>query len=336
MESRYIVLTAPGKAECRAEEIDTALAGDEFLIRNRVSLISAGTELSRVFAIKKGFSYPVYPGYASVGEIVAIGASVEGFEPGDRVFHSGAHRSLSKVTNDRVTQGLKVIKLDGDADPAADSLCAYGLIALNGVHAADVQLGDTLAVFGLGPIGLCAAMLYKERGARVIALDPVKKRCEIARALGIEEVFGCAPDEQIEAVVSATGGRGADISVDVTGLSPAILNAILSTGKHGQVILLGTPRAGYTADITPCFNHLHMKMITLKGAFNELNPYTKREGSRFYVENDFAYWRGFARRHPELGRMITQRVRPEEIESAYHGLYYDKENYVCTVIVWDD
>ncbi len=335
MESRYIVLTAPGKAECRAEAMDAALAGGEFLIRNRVSLISAGTELSRVFAIKRGFSYPVYPGYASVGEIVAVGAKVEGFMPGDRVFHSGAHRSLSKITNDRVTQGLKIVKLDGDADPAVDSLSAFGLIALNGVHAADVQLGDTLAVFGLGPIGLCAAMLFSERGARVIALDPVKKRCEVARELGIGEVLNCTPDEQIEAVVSATGGRGADIAVDVTGLSPAILNAILSTAKHGQVILLGTPRSGFTADITPCFNHLHMKMITLKGAFNELNPYTKREGSRFYVENDFCYWRGFARRHPELAYMITQRIKPEQIESAYHGLYYDKENNVCTVIVWD-
>ena len=68
MQSRNIKITAKGKVECVVEPVDSApLVEGELLIRNEASLISTGTELSRVYGLKKGVVYPVYPGYASIG-----------------------------------------------------------------------------------------------------------------------------------------------------------------------------------------------------------------------------------------------------------------------------
>ena len=68
MESKYVELTEKGKSRLASEEIDTSnLKPNEAVIKASYSMISAGTELSRAFAIKKGFSYPVRPGYSTVG-----------------------------------------------------------------------------------------------------------------------------------------------------------------------------------------------------------------------------------------------------------------------------
>ena len=75
MTSRRIKITGKGQVVCVSEELDSApLKEGELLIRNEASLISTGTELSRVYALKKGIVYPVYPGYASIGRVEETGA----------------------------------------------------------------------------------------------------------------------------------------------------------------------------------------------------------------------------------------------------------------------
>ncbi|HQB32479.1 MAG TPA: hypothetical protein PLI19_04005, partial [Erysipelotrichaceae bacterium] len=75
MKSYYVELYQKGKARIIQEEIsDADLQDNEAIILTDFSMISAGTELSRVFEIKKGFSYPVRPGYCSVGTVLKKGA----------------------------------------------------------------------------------------------------------------------------------------------------------------------------------------------------------------------------------------------------------------------
>ena len=72
MQRKSIVLTGKAQAECQCEDFqfDAAeLKTNEAVIETSMSLISAGTELSRVYAIKQGFSYPVYPGYSAIGTV---------------------------------------------------------------------------------------------------------------------------------------------------------------------------------------------------------------------------------------------------------------------------
>ena len=72
MKSYFVELTDVGKSHLNSEEINIEdLNDNEAIIKSEYSLISAGTELSRAFALKQGFKYPVRPGYSTVGKIIA-------------------------------------------------------------------------------------------------------------------------------------------------------------------------------------------------------------------------------------------------------------------------
>jgi len=336
MLSKYVSVTGVGEANIFTEDVDISnLSENEAVIEAEFSMISAGTELSRVFAIKKGFSYPVRPGYSSVGKVIAKGSGFKDVEIGDRVYYSGSHASICRIADGNKTQGTSIFKLEGGICLKAASLYNLGLIAVSSVAASEIKPGDTVAVFGLGAIGLLVAALYKEMGLRVIGVDPAKNRCEIAKSLGINECIDVSPDKQIEEILKMTKGIGADICADVTGDSRAIANAVSSAQTHGQVILMGTPRADIDMNITPIFNRIHMNMLTVKGAFNNLYPLRGAEGCRISVARNLRYFESLLEKGKiDASKVISHVIKPEEIQEAYHGLMYDKENYLCVVIDW--
>ena len=190
-------------------------------------------------------------------------------------------------------------------------------------------------MFGLGVIGIFCALLYQELGARVIAVDPVKGRCECARKMGVKETLDCPPEQQAEKIMELTGGRGVDIAVDVTGSSPAIMTEAFVLARNSQFVLLGSPRAPYETNVTPLLNALHMKNVRLLGAFNNLYPVFETEGSRLSVERNFRVVLERILDHRlDCSKLISHVIRPEEAEQAYHGLMYDRDVYRCVVIDW--
>lgn len=91
--------------------------------------------------------------------------------------------------------------------------------AWQGVKWADLQPGDTLAVMGLGPVGQFAARIGRHLGAeRVIGVDVVPERLDMARRHGIETVDMSEVDDVAEAIIDLTGGRGADGVVEAVGM----------------------------------------------------------------------------------------------------------------------
>ena len=338
MERKYIVLTKKANALCEIESFDynpQNLKDDEAIIETSMSLISAGTELSRVYEIKKGFSYPVYPGYTTVGRVLAKGKNVEGVEVGDRIFCTAHHASINIHKQLNKTQGSQLFKMDERLTDKQMCLVQMGMIAMNAVNVCNGRLTDTVAIYGLGTIGIITALLFKSAGMRVIAFDPIKSRCELTKELGIEEVYDCAPEQQVEVLKSITDAKGSDISIDVSGISGAIANAILGSAKHGQVILLGSPRAGFTCDVTPLFNTIHMKMLEVKGAFNECQAFYEVEGTRLnVVRNIKAVERLLLDGTIDAEKLISHVIKPEQIMEAYHGLMHEKEEYHCVAIDW--
>lgn len=336
MLSKYIEIPEKGRAVVQTEEIDCEnLAPNEAIIKATATLVSAGTELSRVFEIKKGFSYPVRPGYSAVGRVLKKGDGLPGIEVGDLVYYSGPHSSLCRFSAGDKTQGPMIFKLPESIDPVCATMTTLGLVAANAVRQSSAKLGDTVAVYGLGVIGILTCLLMKESPARVVGIDTVKSRCDELASFGIETLC-CPASEQVERVKQLTSGKGPDISIDVTGASPAILNAIAASAAYGQIVLLGSPREGFTADVTPALNAIHMKMLTVKGAFNNLFPVYAHEGSRLSVERNFAaIVERIADGRIDVRRMLSHVIKPEETEAAYHGLMYDKENYRCVAIDWE-
>jgi alcohol dehydrogenase len=128
---------------------------------------------------------------------------------------------------------------DGLSDGAA---LFAGDVMGTGYHAvveAGLKPGDTCAVLGLGPVGLCAVMAAKAAGAAgVIAIDTVEDRLETARSLGAWPVHLTEEDPRA-AVKAATGGRGVDVAVEAVGNPQALDLACRLARKAGTVSVVG-------------------------------------------------------------------------------------------------
>ena len=334
MLARTIIIPAKGRAEVIEEDLDTSnLQPNEAIIQAEATMISAGTELSRVFEIKKGFSYPVRPGYSAVGKLLAKGEGLTDLQVGDRVFYTGPHTSVCRFSRGKRTQGPMIFKLPEGIGSQEGTLITLGLVAISGINSMEVRLGDRIGVFGIGMIGLLAALMLKKLGAEVVAIDPVATRCAQAQQLGIANIVDCPPEEQLAQIQARFGGL--DAAVDVTGAARAIETAILACKKYGQVALLGTPRASCNLDVTPMLNAIHMRMLRVTGAFNSLEPVFESEGMRLNVARNFETVCGMIlNRELPVSRLITHVIEPEEAEKAYHGLMFEPDLYHCVVIDW--
>ena len=341
MQSKNIKITAKGNVECIVEPVKTSpLEEGEILVRNEASLISAGTELSRVYGLKKGIVYPVYPGYASIGRIEDAGDTPHGnpaLVKGDRILFSGAHQELQRYSAPSMSSLAMIIKLGPEFDwlPSIDaSLLHLGLVAMNGILPAQLKFGDTVCVFGLGVVGLLTALLYQASGANVLGIDTVENRAAHARNAGLRNVLAAEGTAQVKAVTGFFG-READITIDASGRSEGIINAVMCCGENGQVLLLGSPRMDYTCNITEIFNRLHMKMITLIGAFNGRYPFHKTEGNRESIKRNFANFTTLVKKGIiEPRRIISHVVKPEAAMEAYDGLFNHPDTYYCAAIDW--
>jgi len=341
MQSRKIKITDIGKVACVTEPLESRpLKEGELLIRNEASLISSGTELSRVYGLKKGIVYPVYPGYSSIGKVEDAGTISSGsqkFEKGDRVFFSGAHQELQFFSAPLMSSLGMIVKLGPEFEwlGSIDATVLHlGLVAMNGILPAELKLGDTVCVFGLGVVGLLTALLYQASGAKVLGMDTVENRAVHARNAGLENALAAEGDSQV-AAVTGFFGKDVDIAVDATGRSEGIINAVMCCGENGQVLLLGSPRADYTCNVTKVFNRIHMKMITLIGAFNGRYPFHKKEGSRESIERNLESFAALIKKGAiNPGRIISHVLKPESAMEAYDGLYNHPDTYYCVAFDW--
>lgn len=335
MKSSYVELYEIGKSRVSEEEIDVSnLKENEVIVEADYSMISAGTELSRAFAIKKGFKYPVRPGYSLVGTVIDKGSNID-VEIGDKVFCGGNHASICRYSVNNKTQGNFLLKLPKDIDLKEATVINLCLIAMQGVNISEVKLGDTVAIFGLGNIGILCGLMYQKLGCKVIGLDMVENRCKLALEMGIK--FTSSSKDQEQVINEFTNNKGVDIAVDVTGMSPAIVSAINLTKKYGQVVLLGSPRQGYECDITPVLNRIHMKNLKVLGAFNETCPVNNAEGRDDSVYKNFEnICELMINKDVDVSKLISKVIDPKECEQAYYDLMYNKDKVNCIVYDWSN
>jgi len=247
-----LVFEAPYTITVAAEE-DPPLEGHEVRLRTLFSGISAGTELTayrgtnpylhkrwdserRLFVADEpaGRQYPLYGwGYEEVGEIVEIGSDVAGLEIGERVYGTWGHRTSHVVPADYARARI----LAPHVEPILGTFSQIGAIALNGVLDAQINLGETVAVFGMGVVGQLAAQLARLSGARVVAVDLLESRRNVASRLGAHVTLdgrGAA-----DAIKELTGGRGADLCIEASGATTALNEAVRACAYSARVVALG-------------------------------------------------------------------------------------------------
>ena len=248
-----VSFTSPHNAEV-VEEESKSLGTTEVRIRTLFSGISAGTELtayrgSNPYLNKKwdeerrlfvdgstSFAYPVDGwGYEEVGEVSEIGTDVTSVAVGDRIWGTWGHRGETVQTEERASKRI----LAKDADPRIGIFSQIGAIALNVILDADIHVGETVAVFGLGVPGQIVAQLARLNGARVIAIDGIASRRDLAKKLGAHIVLDAGEGNVAERVRELTGGRGADVCLEVTGNYRALHEAIRAVAYSSRVCAAG-------------------------------------------------------------------------------------------------
>ncbi|MGH3325213.1 MAG: zinc-dependent alcohol dehydrogenase [Streptomyces sp.] len=254
---RVVQFTGPRQVEV-AEHESAPLPPGHLRVRTRYSGISAGTELTayrgtnpyltrtwdpeaRLFRDgAAGIAYPVAGwGYSEVGEVTEASPELRD-RPGlpavgDLVWGIWGHRSEGVVPAERMAGHT----LPAGLEPLAGAFARVGAIAYNAVLGADVHLGEDVAVFGQGVIGLLTTRLAQLNGARVTAVDALDVRLESARQYGAEATLNARTDDVAERLREFTDGRGADAAIEISGAYPALHEALRSVAVGGRVVAAG-------------------------------------------------------------------------------------------------
>jgi 2-desacetyl-2-hydroxyethyl bacteriochlorophyllide A dehydrogenase len=182
-----------------------------------------------------------------------------------RVFgHGKALGALQGAQADQVLVPHADLTLRRVPDGMSDDAALFaGDVMGTGWHAVDqagIRPGDTAAVLGLGPVGLCAVQAAKASGAaKVIAIDSVPDRLQIAASFGAEAVH-LTEDDPRAAVKAATGGRGVDAAIDAVGHPDALDLAARVTRKAGTISAIGV----YAERVEVHMGIVWIKALTLK------------------------------------------------------------------------
>ena len=271
-----VSIQAPGAAVL-VEEDDRALGPAEVRVRTLYSGISAGTELTayrgtspyldrlwqndrRLFVSGAAtYGYPVIGlGYEEVGEVTECGPAVDRLRHGDRVWGSWGHRSHTVLTEEYAAARV----LPDGADPRIGTVSHIGATALNLVLDADIHVGETVAVFGLGVPGQLAAQFARLNGAQVVAVDAIAARRELALKLGAAEVIDPLDGDVAARIRDLTNGRGADVCLEITGSYAALHEAARSAAYNSRVCVGGFFQGGGTdLRLGEEFHHNRIQLI---------------------------------------------------------------------------
>ena len=198
-------------------------------------------------AIRKGdasLGYPVILGHEGAGIIEKVGSEVQNLKPGDHVVMAFYADGLC----DKCLQGIPTqcrnyakynlsgTRFDGDDQFQENGKHISDMFNQSSFTTTTVTNQQTIAVFGTGAVGLAAMMASKISGCtRVIAVDIVPSRLELAKELGATDTINSKDEDPVKKIQELTNGYGVDYAVDTTGL-PAVMKPALDALAQGGTL----------------------------------------------------------------------------------------------------
>lgn len=219
-------------------------------------------------------SYPVTPGHEWSGEIVEVGRNVKGFRKGDRVvgecvvrtperLHhfgfslSGADREFFAV-NPAWLHKLPDAVDDKKAALIEPFTCGYYAVLRSG----GTNASETVVVSGGGTIGLVSAAAAIGMGARVIVVDPLQARRDVAKRLGADVAIDPTDGGAADKIRELTGGEGADLVIEASGHDASLAAAFDYAKEEGRVSMVGI---NIGRKVPVVLGQIQMKNLTVKG-----------------------------------------------------------------------
>ena len=204
-------------------------------------------------------------------------------------------------------------KVDPDADPAAAGLLGCGIMAGLGaaVNTGEVQRGDSVAVFGLGGVGLAAVAGAALAGATtVIAVDLDQRKCDAAtETFGATHAIcskGLSEQEVIDKVRELSDGFGTDVAIDAVGIQPTWRQAFYSRDLAGRMVMVGVPNQT---------DHIDVPAIDVYGRGGSIKPAWYGD---CLPERDFPTYVDLhlQGRFP-LGEFVSERIGINDVEDSF-------------------
>jgi D-arabinose 1-dehydrogenase-like Zn-dependent alcohol dehydrogenase len=272
---------------------------------------------------------PVIAGHEPCGVVVAVGTGVTPGEAriGQRVMNHhymgcGGCKHCRSGWAQMCLEGATVFGANGNGGharymkvpvatlvPLPDALsfetgaaisCGTGT-AYGALRRLNVQGGETVAVFGQGPVGLSATQLAVAMGARVIALDVSPERRALARECGAHEVIDARSNDPVGAIKELTHGEGAHRTLDTSGAAEARAAAVRAARTWGTVCFVGE-RGQVTLDVSP---DLLRRQITLVGSWT-FSLQGQADCAEFVADHGIT-----------VDQLFSHRWRLHEAEQAY-------------------
>ena len=335
------------------------VAPGHLLIRNRASVISAGTErmlveFARGSMIQKArqqpervrqvidkiktdglwatteaigdrLDQPLALGYSSCGEVIEVGEGVDGFSIGERVASNGPHAEVVHVPKHLCA---KV------PDDVADEPAAFAVLAavpLQGIRLLRPELGETIVVYGLGLLGLLAVQILRASGVKVIGIDFKRDRLDLAAQLGatVVDVSSKAVVQSCDALTNGVGVDGVLITANAQNDDIIRQSASISR-RRGRIVLVGV--------VEPKFDRkdFYDKELTFQVSCSygpgRYDPAYEKQGIDYPIghvrwtqqRNIAAVVDLLARGDLKPETLITQRVAHANAEQAYDSLAGDE------------
>jgi len=234
-------------------------------VRIRVGFCGVcNSDIPRLFG-KGPYSFPLVCGHEFAGVVESVGAGITKFVAGDRVAvfpllwcgNCGScerglyaqcvnYSYLGSRTNGAfadyvVVPDKNLLRVSDKLSIEEAAMIEPAAVALHALRrAGGTSVGESVVIFGAGPIGLMVAQWARAMGAaKVILVDMVTEKLELASRLGIDHVIDLRKTDAVPAVEQLTGGLGADVCVDAAGAPQATVQAMRSARYGGRIVLLG-------------------------------------------------------------------------------------------------
>ena len=321
----------------------------EVLIRQ----FASGVCHSQLHTMHRPRAQPTVLGHESTGEVLQIGSEVSHVQPGDHVMvtwvprdakageryagvpqltlTSGEAVACSNVftwADHTLADEQYVVKLDEDVDQLTTSIIGCAVMTGAGAveNSADVQPGQSVAVIGVGGVGLSAVVAAKARGASpIIAIDLDEEKLQFAKAMGATHLVNAAEEDPVEAVRRLTKRSdewafrgvevaGADFVFDCIGRRvtmeqavPAVRAGFFGVSQGGTAVLVGVPTTEMTLNATDLLMHEKRFIGSLGGSCTPDVDFPR------YVD-----WVRSGRL--DLDQMITERFSLDQINEATRAL----------------
>ncbi|MBE7463721.1 MAG: Gfo/Idh/MocA family oxidoreductase [Planctomycetes bacterium] len=341
----------------------------QVLIANAASVISAGTERQTIELARKsllgkarerpdhvrrviekfrqeGFfntlrqvreklDEPLALGYSSAGVVLACGAGVSEFKPGDRVASNGPHAGIVSVPKHLCAHVPVNVNLDRAA------FTVIGSIALQSVRLARLELGETAFVIGLGLVGQLAVSLLRASGVRVFGTDPDPAKCELALRMG---ATAAGTDWTPARLIDATNGLGAD-AVLIAASTPSdepVTQAADAVRKKGRIVAVGA--VGLNLPRRPLYFKEAEFVVSCSYGPGRYDPAYEERGQDYpagYVRwteqrNMQAVLDLMAAGKLDVSPLISHRYSIERAEEAYALLDSGSEPYLGVVLEYPE